>query len=111
VLAVPEQYVGERPVRHEEPAPVHGGERVLERSHVALAPQRPLKARRRGGAEAEEAVDPDRIRDLQPAQQGVGVVVRHVEVGEVHPHLECVDARVPHRGARRGERERGGGGP
>ena len=37
VLAVAEEDVGERSVRHEEPGPVHRRQRVLERAHMTFA--------------------------------------------------------------------------
>ena len=60
-------------------------------------------------AEPERAVDADRVVDPQAAQQRVGVVVGHVEVGEVGPHLQRVDARVAQRacGVRRARARQG----
>ena len=46
------------------------------------------------------AVAPDRVVDLEPPQQRVRVVVGHVEVGEVGPHLER--RRCPRRAAASG---------
>ena len=103
--------VRERAVRNEEPAPVNDRQPVLERANVVLAAQRALQPDGRALAEPDSAVAADRVFDLQAPKQRLRVVVRHVEVREVHPHLECVDRRVAHRGAWGSERERGGGGP
>ena len=86
---------------------MHRRQPVLERPDAPLAAERALEPRGRGDAEPERAVDADRVVDPEPAQQRVGVVVGHVEVGEVGPHLKRVDARVAQRRARLGERERG----
>ena len=79
VLAVAEQHVGERPVRDQEPAPVHRRERVLERA--ARGP----RGRARAGAGWWAACrarcarsTADRVVDLQAPEQRVRVVVRHV---------------------------------
>jgi hypothetical protein len=111
VLAVAQQDVRQRPVRHEEPAPVDRRQPVLERADVPLAAERTLEPRRRAGPEADRPVAADRVVHLEAPQQRVGIVVGHVEVGEVGPHLQRVDARVAQRRAGLGERERGGGLP
>ena len=84
---MPQEDVEERAVRDEEPAPVNGRQAVLERAHVALAAERALEPGGRAGAQAEHPITADRIAHLEPPEQGVGIVVGHVEVREVHPHL------------------------
>src|SRR3712207_8813445 len=55
---------------------------TLFRSEGALESQRRLLA------EPDHAVGADRVVDAQPPAQALRVVVGHVEVGEVGPHLQ-----------------------
>src|SRR5829696_1997540 len=111
LVAAPEHHVPERAVRDEEPAPMHGRQRVVKSSHLVVAPERPLEPRGGERPAPEYFVTADRIGDLQPLEERVRIVVRHVEMREVHPHLEGVYGRVSHRSATSGKRERGGGRP
>ena len=108
VAAVAEQDVRAGAVRDQEPAPVDSREPVLERPHAPLPGEGSLQPDRGWRAEPEHAVDGDRIAHLHARQEGLGVVVGHVEVGEVGPHLQRVDPRVAHGGTGGRQRERDG---
>ena len=103
----PSHYEEQRAVRHEEPAPVHRRQDVLPRADLAGPTQSSLKAVRRTGAERQRPVGLNRIVHPHPREQGVRVVVGHVVVGVVDPHLKGVDADVP--GGRRRRRWRRSG--
>ena len=78
------------------------------RTDLARAPEGALEAQ--GGLlpASDDAVGVDRIVDVDALGERDRVVVGHVEVGEVGPHLQRVDAGVAQLGAGRGDRQRRG---
>ena len=83
------EHVRDRRVRDEEPAPVDPRQPQVVAAHHPLAPaEAPLEPDGRRHAAAERAVDRDRVVDPQPAQERLGVVVRHLVVRDVREHLQ-----------------------
>ena len=101
---VPRQHVEHRYVGREEPRPVHDRQQLVVREHLTGAAQSPLQADRRHLAEPQRAVEVYRVVHTDPPHQLVRVVVGHLVVGDVGPHLRAVDGGVAQR--RGGEDER-----
>ena len=93
-------------MRSEEPRPVDDREHVVVRVHLVRRPKRPLEPDRRDLAQADRAVDPDRVVHACAPYERLVVVVRQLVVRDVRPHLGAVHGGVAKARAR--ERERDG---
>ena len=84
-------------------------EHTFEPIHLAGDGQAPLQPQRRRLAQAEHAVDRDRVADAGAGHQPVRVVVGHLVGRDVRPHVQCAHRHVPGDRASRRDAERGRG--
>ncbi len=103
----------------EEPRAVDEHDDLVEQGDLAGRAQRALQALRRRDAEAEQAVDLDRVVDVQAGAQLLGVVERQLPADLEEPHVggaggdvarAAAGRRRGDRGERRGGRDRDGRG-
>jgi hypothetical protein len=105
-LRIAPEHVRDGGMRDEEPAPVHPRQpEVVATNDPLAASEAALQPHGRREPAAERTVNPDRVVDLQPPQERLGVVVRHFVVRHVREHLEQVHPGIAHPCARHRDRQ------